>query len=104
LKREKERRCSRGEEGNEQVKNVHEQMIHLNLKPRSTAKEGTGARGKGGRSTTPVKVMQLLLQNTDLHSYKTLQLVWLSFISFPSLCKTSSSSLHHAIAEKQVVY
>jgi hypothetical protein len=54
LKREKERRCSRGEEGNERVKNVHEQMIHLNLNPGSTAKEGSGARGKGGRSTTPV--------------------------------------------------
>lgn len=33
---------------------MHEQMIHLNLNPRSTAKEGSGARGKGGRSTTPV--------------------------------------------------
>ncbi len=54
MKREKERWCSRGEEGNEQVKNVHEQMIHLNLNPRSTAKEGSGACGKGGRSTTPV--------------------------------------------------
>jgi hypothetical protein len=29
-------------------------MIHLNLNPGSTAKEGSGARGKGARSTTPV--------------------------------------------------
>jgi hypothetical protein len=54
LRREKERLCSRGEEGSGQVKNVHEQMIHLNLNLRSTAKEGSGAHGKQGRSTTPV--------------------------------------------------
>jgi hypothetical protein len=29
-------------------------MIHLNVNPRSTAKEGSGARGKGGTSTTQV--------------------------------------------------